>query len=207
MDVWIFAGGDDLPPETAADLPDDAYVIAADSGLDLAARLGVTVDRLVGDLDSVSPEVLERFPDLAIDRYPVDKDATDLELAIRTARNLGADRIVVIGGHGGRLDHHLANAGLLGTQNGIDVEWRSGTETLHRVNERLSLHVPVGTTVSLLPVGGPASGIATTGLQWELSNDTLQPGSTRGVSNVAVAEQVTISVQSGNLVAIVLETT
>jgi thiamine pyrophosphokinase len=110
----------------------------------------------------------------------------------------------VIGGHGGRLDHHLANAALLGTQTGIDVEWRTGNATLHRVNRELQLTVEIGTVISLLPIGGPAGGISTTGLRWELARDTLQPGATRGVSNISVAADVTIRVETGNLVAIVL---
>lgn len=204
MDVWIFAGGDGLSPEVVADLPEHAYVIAADSGLDLARRVGVSVDRLIGDLDSVSPAALESFSPDAIDRYPTDKDATDLELAVRAARDLGADRIVVAGGHGGRLDHYLANAALLATQAGVDIEWRTDSSTLYRVNGTLRLDVPVGTTVSLLAIGGPADGITTEGLRWPLDNATLVPGSTRGVSNVAVAGQIAVRVQRGNLAAVVL---
>ena len=204
MDVWIFAGGDSLSPEVVADLPQQAYVIAADSGLDLARRLGASVDRLIGDLDSVSPAALESLPADAIARYPTDKDATDLELAVRAARDLGADRIVVVGGHGGRLDHHLANAALLATQEGVDIEWRTGSSTLYRVNGTLRLDVPAGTIVSLLAIGGPAYGITTEGLRWPLDNATLLPGSTRGVSNVAVAAQITVRVQRGNLAVVVL---
>ena len=112
----VFAGGD--PPTDrllAAQwrvVPPGALVIAADSGLHAAQRLGVAVDVLVGDLDSVDPAALDaaRAADTRVVAHPVDKDATDLELALPIARDAGARRVVVISGDGGRHDHLLANA-------------------------------------------------------------------------------------------------
>ncbi len=60
--VVIFAGGDPVPGDVIEDLPGPALVIAADSGLELALDLGLKVDLVIGDLDSVSPQDLAAMP-------------------------------------------------------------------------------------------------------------------------------------------------
>jgi thiamine pyrophosphokinase len=58
-----------------------------------------------------------------------------------------------------------------------------------------------GNTISLIPIGGAAT-VTTVGLQWELDNDTLQSFASRGVSNIATGESVSISVTDGSLAVI-----
>ncbi len=70
------------------------------------------------------------------------------------------------------------------------------------VHDRLDLDGAPGDLVTLLAVGGPATGVTTTGLRWPLLGETLTPGSTRGVSNELAAATATVSVESGALVAI-----
>ena len=115
----IFTGGDPVSAERWAGLPAPDLVLAADSGADLAMAAGLTVDVLVGDLDSVSKKTLDAIFDegTTIEAHPSDKAATDLELALDAARRRGADEIVVIGGGGGRLDHLLGNAAVITDRN------------------------------------------------------------------------------------------
>ena len=54
----------------------------------------------------------------------------------------------------------------------------------------MSLLGAPGAVLTLLALGGPASGVTTDGLRWPLRAETLQPGSTRGVSNEIVAGRV-----------------
>ncbi|NIA24201.1 MAG: thiamine diphosphokinase [Gammaproteobacteria bacterium] len=203
----IISGGDQVPVAVLDGLPGDAYVIAADSGVDLAATLGIRVDIVIGDLDSVSATALENTKRLGtrIQHHPVDKDATDLELALAHAREEGVSSVIVIGGHGGRMDHFLANASLLAAQTGLDVEWRTGTGTAYRVNGTLHLHGAPGETISLLAFGGPVHRVRTSGLQWPLHDEDLQPGGTRGMSNRFLGEQVEIGVADGNLLVVLPE--
>ena len=58
--------------------------------------------------------------------------------------------------------------------------------------EGVSLVGAPGAVLTLLALGGPASGITTTGLRWPLRAETLQPGSTRGVSNEIVSGPVRV---------------
>src|SRR5687768_773226 len=112
----VFAGGDPPPVELVDQIDRSALVIAADSGLDHAHALGFAVDVVVGDLDSVTPDALARARDdgADVEPHPSEKDETDLELALRRAVTLGVQRVTVVGGGGGRHDHLLANALVLG---------------------------------------------------------------------------------------------
>ncbi|MDH3606286.1 MAG: thiamine diphosphokinase [Acidimicrobiia bacterium] len=202
--VLVFAGGEMAPsdyPVPAAD-----YVIAADSGLDHALAAGVTVNLLVGDLDSISPEGLAAATagDVSIERHPTDKDATDLELALGAAVRYGAERIVVVGGSGGRIDHLLANAFLLTSPAwaDVDVEWLVGPAHILAIREEATIAGSPGDTLTLLAVGEPADGVTTEGLRFELDNDVLLASSTRGVSNVLVESEATIRVHNGVVLAI-----
>lgn len=205
--VVVFAGGDPIPPSAVSDLPVGAFVIAADSGLDRARESGFDVDLLVGDLDSISSEGRQEAEDqkTEIERHPVYKDATDMELALQAARRQGARRVIVIGGHGGRQDHYLANALLLPSPAfaDLDIEWRAGRARLYAVHDSLELGGTVGSSITLLAVGGPVGGVETCGLRWNLNGENLEAGSTRGVSNEFRAEQAAISVESGTLLVVI----
>ncbi|HVR32124.1 MAG TPA: thiamine diphosphokinase [Acidimicrobiia bacterium] len=201
--VLVVTGGDRVPAEATSGLLPADFVVAADSGLDHAELLGIRPDVVVGDFDSVSVEALERF-DGPVERHPVAKDATDLELALRLAIARQPDRIVVIGGHGGRLDHFLANALVLTTvPAAIDVEWRAGGATIHVVRSRTEVEGSAGATISLVPVGGDVHGVTTRGLRWPLTDATLTSGSTLGVSNEFAERTAQIEVDTGTLLVVV----
>ena len=203
----VLAGGDIADPGLATLLPAAALVIAADGGLAQAAELGIDrVDVVIGDMDSVDPAALEaaRAAGTAVETHPVDKDATDLELAIDAAVERGMRRVIVVGGGGGRLDHLLGNA-LLGTSArfaAVDLEWWVAGHRVVTVRRRAVLHGEPGDLVTLLPLGGPATCVTTRGLRWALDCETLEPGTTRGVSNELVAAAATVTVGAGTLLAI-----
>lgn len=202
--VLVFAGGDGV--ELGGQLPDADLVIAADSGLDLANLLGVEVDLLIGDLDSVSPEGLAaaREAGMEIEEHPAEKDATDLELSLAAAVRRGAARIVVVGGGGGRIDHFLANAMLLASPGWaeIDVEWLVDAAHIIAIRHEATIDGAPGDVLTLLAIGEPADGVTTEGLRYELTNDVLLASSTRGVSNEFVEGSVAIRVRNGVLLAI-----
>lgn len=201
--ILVVTGGDPVPPDVVRSLPRADLVVAADSGLDHAQTLGLKPDIVVGDFDSVTSSALAAF-DGPLERHPVHKDATDLELALRLAVAHDPARIVVVGGHGGRLDHFLANALVLTTvPEGIDVEWRAGPATIFLVRDSLSISGDPGSNVSLVPVGGDARGVRTSGLKWQLSDDDLPSGGTRGVSNRFEKREATVSLRSGALLVVV----
>ncbi len=200
----VFAGGECRTVPTVA--PNDV-VVAADSGYDHAMTLGARVDVLVGDLDSISDIGLEHAKARGVDvrAFPRNKDATDLELGIQAAIDLGANSIDIHGGEDGRIDHFLGVALLLSHDRWepTDIVWHTGTGTVRKVTNRRPLvtSVSVGDTVSLLPVGD-ALGVTTTGLRWPLEGARVERGTSLGMSNEAIAETITVTVDEGILLVV-----
>ncbi len=197
IDTVIIFGAGETPPHSILDgLPRAELVVAANGGYDVATRLGVSVDVIVGDLDSIAtvPE------SITVEEHPEDKDATDLELALEHAVKLQPRRIVVVGGTGGRHDHELALATLLTASKWSAVEeidWISARGRAHVIRGHRIIQGQRGSLLSLIPMHGPASGVVTTGLAWNLNGDYLDPGTTRGVSNRFDSNQAGISVDGG----------
>lgn len=184
------------------------FVVAADAGLTTAEFLGLRVDVVVGDLDSVDRARLDaaRSAGVAVEAHPVAKDRTDLALALDRALASAADleRIVVLGGHGGRIDHFLANALVLASPDyaAVDVEAWSGPARLHVVRRRTVVEGTRGDLLTLLPLGGPALRVRTEGLLYPLQDETLMPGSTRGVSNEMTGPVAVVDVGRGVVLAV-----
>jgi thiamine pyrophosphokinase len=202
----IAGGGDPLPPTLASRLPIAAFVIAADSGVEHAQRLGRPVDLVVGDLDSVDPKALEAATasGAAIEAHSPEKDFTDLELALNAARSRGTSAITVVGGYGGRLDHFLANLLALTTASLEDclVDAWFGPAHVTVVRSQRDLQGRSRSLCTLLALGGAALGVTTNGLRYPLHDDDLLPGSTRGVSNELLAETASVSVRDGTVLVI-----
>jgi thiamine transport system substrate-binding protein len=118
----------------------------------------------------------------------VDKDATDLELAIDVAVREGSKRVIVIAGHGGRVDQSVANVLIIASRNYAMIEMHAVLDAalvsvVHGGGE-LTIEGRPGDTVTILPIHGDAEGVRTDGLEYPLVGETLPAGTTRGVSNV-----------------------
>ncbi len=205
--VLVVAGGD-VPPEPslAGVLPTCDVVIAADSGLHHALALGRRPQIVIGDFDSVADDAVDDIlrTGALLERFPVAKDKTDLELALDHARDLaGAGaHLVVVASVAGRLDHGLANVLVLASPSYADCTVDAYVDRWHVAVVRDGTRrfaVRVGATVTLLLVDTHAAAVTTRGLRYALDGDTLLRSSTRGVSNVAEAGEIEVSVDGGVL--------
>lgn len=181
-------------------------VLAADGGARNALALGLTPDLLIGDLDSVDPATVATLTQLGVpvEVLPIDKDATDGELAVRRALAWGATRITMVGALGGpRADHSLANVLLLTRPElahvVVSLLDHQQEARLLRAGDIWRWVARHGEIVSLLPLAGPVDGVWADGVRWPLRGERLELGGTRAVSNEAVTERVTISQTSGLL--------
>lgn len=203
--VVVVAGGSPLRADVAP-LVERAHVLAADGGLAHALELGLDPQVVVGDLDSASPEMVEAASrrGARIVRHPTAKDATDLELALDEARALAPSRVVVLLDAGGRLDHLLSALLTLGSPRygDLQVDAQVGGALVHVVRGERELEGRTGETLSLLALHGPAVGVTTHGLAYPLAEETLEPGSSRGVSNVFLGRNARISLERGVLLAV-----
>ena len=190
-------------------------VVAADGGARLAPSLGLPIDLWVGDGDSLGEsgvaELVARG--VTVERSPRDKDESDTELAIHAALDRGATDLIILGGFGGpRLDHALANIGLLalGGLDGIDVVLLDGVSRVGWLTGGVVDGVPrswplagqPGDLVTLLPMSADVDGVTTTGLAYPLDNETLPAGTTRGLSNVIASAGARVTLRSGRLLVI-----
>lgn len=190
-----------LPLIRRADL-----LIAADGGGNALADVGLRPQAVIGDLDSLRPELAAAWAaeGVEIHRHRPDKDETDLELALLLAVAHGADRIDVLGAIGGRWDQGLANIALLALPElaGRRVRLLDERQEAYLVHDEATIEGAVGDTVSLLPIGGAAHGITTAGLQYPLSDSTLWFERTRGISNVITSSPAHVRLRGGMLLVV-----
>lgn len=205
--IWIFANGILPDPERLRALLHPAdRLFAADGGHRYLARLGLRPERVIGDLDSLTAaEVagLER-DGVILERYPVDKDETDLELSIRRALQENYREIRIAGALGGRLDQTLGNLFMLANPDlvGCDVRLEDGVEEVFLIRGQSVVTGNPGELVSLLPLGGVAIGVTTRGLKYPLYGETLYPEATRGISNVMLEDSAEVHLEQGTLICI-----
>jgi thiamine pyrophosphokinase len=219
MHVLVLADGEAVgSTELEAAWPgwDDGVerVIAADGGARQAHRLGLRIDDWVGDGDSLDGHELEALRALGVPvtLTSVDKDETDTESAIGHAVAAGATRITVLGALGGpRLDHGLANIGLLTMTElaacdvrllGPTTRVRLLTGTAEGGSGTAILEGRLGDLVTLLPLGTDAVGVTTSHLRFPLEAERLVVGRTRGVSNVRTATRAEVHLERGRLLII-----
>jgi thiamine pyrophosphokinase len=192
---------------------DVSLVVAADGGTNHALALGLTIDRWVGDGDSIDAGDLAALAatGVRVDRVPAEKDATDAELALEAAIDGGADGVILLGGLGGvRLDHGLANLGLLlhpavGSRQLVLYDEHAARITLLAAIDgpaTAELRGRVGDLVSLIPVGATAENVRTEGLRYPLRDEPLLLGRTRGVSNLRTALTARVTLGSGRILVI-----
>ena len=157
-------------------LPDADMVIAADEGIDNARQLGMPVDLLVGDLDSAS-DGSEAFAG-SVQRHPVDKDQTDLELALAAALAAGMQSVTVVGTMAGRVDHALGNLLLLTADRwqALCIDARIDSARAWVVRDRA--------------------------VAWPLDSALLESGPGLGLSNRMTGPTAELSVQQGVLLVI-----
>ncbi|MBN1537263.1 MAG: thiamine diphosphokinase [Anaerolineales bacterium] len=211
MRAIIFANGDLNDAATARSLIQAGdTIIAADGGSRHCRTLNLVPHILIGDFDSIEADELEhwRSQGVQIVQHPARKNYTDLELALRHAQEIGANEILVLASLGARWDQTLANL-LLPVSADLHcccITLVDGKQEIRLIREgdTLELQGTPGDTLSLVPVGGEASGVSTEGLEYPLSAETLYFGGTRGVSNVFLHEIARIHVDQGLLLCVVI---
>ena len=185
MKAIVVANGSTVDEDARA-IDGADLVVAADAGALVVERWGHLPRAIVGDLDSLGEDAARSFADRGVEihRAPVDKDETDLELAVAYARARGADEIVVLGALSGRRsDYDVVNPLLLAGWPPRTRLVRGGTTMRAlRGGESCALDGAVGDRVTLVAASA-ATIVATEGLRWPLRDEELALGTGRGVSN------------------------
>jgi thiamine pyrophosphokinase len=202
----IFANGSyNISSTLRKEIDEDDLIIAADGGAHHCLELGIIPDILIGDMDSVQPQVINDLQSQGTQLivHPRDKNQTDLELALSFAADQGAQDVLLLGLVGGRLDLSLANLMLLAKD-----DWRNmslivsdGPDTAYIMHDHdsISLVGKPGDIVSLIPLTDQVLDVSTRGLRWPLLNATLAIGNTTSVSNEILEDSAQIKIGTGKL--------
>ena len=165
-------------------------IIAADGGLTAIKSLGLTPDTVLGDFDSLGevPKV-----ECELLRHPVEKDDTDMGLAVKTAFSKGFKRMFLFGGLGGdRPDHTVANLQTLVyiAKNGGIGFLTDGKSCFTALSGENTLTFPEGYTggLSVFSAEGTAEGVTLENLYYSIENATLSGDFPLGVSNSFLPE-------------------
>jgi thiamine pyrophosphokinase len=181
-------------------------VIGVDGGVMHIADLNLRPTLLVGDMDSIDRDLLDQYKKAGVEvfQHPVEKDATDFELALDWVYKQTPGQVYVYAGLGGRLDHTLTNLGVASCAGFTDppVNFMDDNAEMSFILESIRLNGSPGDLVSLIPWGGPVSGVTTENLKYPLDNETLYPDRSRGISNVMTTSTAVIHTETGRLLCI-----
>ncbi|NLP34252.1 MAG: thiamine diphosphokinase [Clostridiales bacterium] len=180
-------------------------IIAVDYGLMAADRLNLPLDFIVGDFDSVSDEIIEKYRDyiVPIVTFPSEKDMTDTEIAIAMALSHNASAIDLIGATGSRLDHTLANLHMLlmplNAQVSACILDSNNKIYLQKNNFTIRKNEQYGDYISFLPFNGDVYGLTLEGFKYPLHGIHLTAGESLCISNEIIEEEAKVIFDEGIL--------
>ncbi len=191
-------------------LPGDC-LMAADRGASYLQADGLMPDLLLGDFDSLPPEMLHTLQKECRQclTFPCDKDYSDLELALRAAHHLGLKQIVIAAALYGRLDHCLFNIISilqLADELGLEASLIAPDCQIFQLKQKkCSWEGRKDTLLSIIPLDDEAE-VSLQGAKWPLDHSKLRRSSTRGLSNVVVADEVTLECHCGRIIVLLSDT-
>lgn len=180
-----------------------ARVIAADGGMVHACALKLSPELWLGDFDSTPQALADTWHNVPRQTHPIEKDASDGELAISEALRRGATSLILVGGMGGQLDHVLAHTGFLLAlaRRGIDVMMTSGHEEAYALVSSLDFNdLDSGSRLSVLPFTD-LNGLSISGVKYPLLKKNIKLGTAYTLANVVTGE-VKITLTSGSAVVV-----
>lgn len=159
-------------------------LVAVDGGANRLAELGLVPEAVIGDMDSVLPEVLAGYP-AAIAHKIAEQDSTDFDKALRSVR---AAYVLAVGFQGARLDHALAVLTTLVTLARQPCIVIGATDIVFHAPPRLALRLVPGDRLSLYPLAALRG--QDSGLRWPIESIDFAPDGRIGTSNEVVARDV-----------------
>lgn len=204
--VLIFTGGN-LGPWALPEIKENDFLLGVDRGAYFLLRHNFQPDYVMGDFDSVTESEFSEIRNRCGDIFscdPVDKDLTDTEMAFDWAISGKPGAILLLGAVGSRLDHTIANVQLLykGLQTGVPCRLVDEKNEVTIINRPTQVSKGRYHHISLLPFSREASGITLEGFRYPLNRASLKTGTGLGISNILVADEGKIYLESGELLVV-----
>lgn len=184
---------------------EEGDIYCADGGANLLEKLGVFPREIWGDLDSVSEEILQKYEEVGIEikRFPKEKDFTDGELVLQYVTEKEYDKIVIIGGLGGRKDHELTNLNLIFKFK--KLSFITEQEEIFEIEKDKVILFQKGKTISFVPFSEKVEGLTLKGVKYPLDKYTLHRGDSICMSNIIEEDRCEISFEKGKLLGILVK--
>lgn len=176
----------------------DRPLIAADGAASALVGMGIVPEYVVGDFDSIDRSILDSVRTTSEVIVDLDQDITDFEKALRLARTMLYGRLLVLGIHGGDMDHTLNNWSVfMRHSREFPLVALDNNRYAIPLAEGFVYHSRANELISLIPQ--PKAALTTTGLVWELNAEELALGVREGARNRSTGTQVTVDIHSGSI--------
>lgn len=185
----------------------DDFIIGVDRGVEFLEQYDIRPNYVVGDFDSVSEEVIRKYRNqrkIPVREYNPVKDASDTEIAVRLAMELGFQELIILGATGSRLDHMWANVQVLAIpfEKGIKASIIDGVNRIRLIESNILMkkEEAFGQYFSVFSLGGMVEGLSISGSKYPLNNHELLPYDSLSVSNEFKDDILKITYKSGILI-------
>lgn len=211
--IALITGGP-LDNYASALLKDVDRIVCADGGVDFALRNNLTISEVFGDFDSISRagKAFIESADIPVHTFPIEKDMTDTELALRTLP-IDSD-IILVCPLKGRIDHVMTNLNLILKlrEEGYEITATDGVTDIIPLSGEDYVSIPEMLesdclAVSLIPMSETVTGVRSNGLYYELDNYDLSFGSSFSNSNKLKKDSkgFEISIEDGKMLVVITE--
>ena len=197
--AFVYTGGEIFSQYITERPEGEDIVIAADSGYESAKQMGVKVNLLIGDFDSLKGGLPKDVPEIL--QVPEKKDLTDTQLAVEKAVEMGACEIFIIGSTSGRLDHTLSTLAILENlwerhKRGYIISGQNRITYIKNTN-----HIVLRSDYKYfsLITTDIAKGVSIEGAVYPLKNKTLNRKLQYAVSNQIEGNAALVTVKKGGL--------
>ena len=173
-------------------------IIAVDSGVEHLFKLSLDPNTLIGDLDSISENSLDKIKKNGVDiiAFNSNKDQTDFELALNYLEGVENSIIYIIGGESGEIDHLLSIFLLIPSKSFFEnIIWVYGDKKII-FRQKLKLNVKKMSKFSIIPLSD-LSNLSIDGAEWNLENKNIQFGETTTLRNVANKDEINVNCDTG----------
>ena len=170
------------------------FLVCCDGGYDYLKAKNITPDILLGDMDSLQSDV-----DIEVIRFKPEKDKTDGELALDYLIQKGVKEIEFYGVFGGRPDHVEGNYNLQYKALTYKIRAVAVADdwTLEITDKPITIKNAKNKTISVVPFLDLVHINGQKGLKYPMDNLTISKGSTIGISNFALEDEVSINIDRG----------
>ena len=215
MKDTIIVSGGNIHKDFALDFlkknkTENTCLIAADRGVEFFMGTDLEPDVAVGDFDSLSAagaKYMETLKHTEIRRLKPEKDDSDTQSAANYAIEQGTERIMILGATGNRIDHLMANFGLLmlGKIKQVQIVLVDAYNYMSLIESGMIIkkEEQFGKYVSFFPIEGEVTGLTLKGFKYPLNSYTLKvEDSGLTVSNEISDPEAEVTFETGKLLMI-----